>query len=83
MTITLNDVRLMEMDFITPDIVAKVLGCNPHYIRVAAANDPASLGFPLSRVGNRTKIPRLAFIHWMETGTDGIRERKERNGNEQ
>lgn len=63
---TLNDVKNMDRDFITPAVAAQVLGCDPNYIRVAARDCPKVLGFPISRIGNRTKIPRLAFIRFME-----------------
>ena len=63
---TLNDVKNMDRDFITPAIAAQVLGCDPNYIRVAARDCPETLGFPISRIGTRTKIPRVAFIRFME-----------------
>ena len=33
---TLQDLKMLNKDIITPAIAAKVLGCDPHYIRVAA-----------------------------------------------
>lgn len=63
---TLSDVKAMDLDVISPDIVAQVLRCNPHYIRVAAKQHPALLGFPVIIIGNRVKIPRLGFIRYME-----------------
>lgn len=64
----LEDIKNMDRDTITPAIAAKVLGCDPHYIRVAAKDKPELLGFPVSRIGSRTRIPRLAFIKFMEGG---------------
>ena len=63
---TLNDVKNMDRDFITPAVAAQVLGCDPNYIRVAARDCPETLGFPISRIGTLTKIPRIAFIRFME-----------------
>lgn len=63
---TLNDLRKSTKDVLTPADVAPVLGCDPHYIRVAARQCPERLGFPVVLIGNRTKIPRIAFIKFME-----------------
>ena len=62
---TLDEIRSLSRDVITPAEVAEVLCCDPHYIRVAARDCPAMLGFPVIRVGNRTKIPRIPFLEFM------------------
>ena len=69
--VTLADLKTMNRAVITPAIAADVLECDPHWIRVAARTRPELLGFPVSCVGNRTKIPRLAFIQFMEGGAPG------------
>ena len=66
MAMTLNDIREMDRAALTPDIVAKVLQCDPHWIRLAARQRPELLGFPVIVLGSRTKIPREAFIRFME-----------------
>ena len=66
--LTLDDIRSMDREVLTPQVVAQVIDCDPQYIRVAARQHPETLGFPVARIGNRTKIPRLAFIRWMEAG---------------
>lgn len=66
--LTLNDIRAMDRETITPAVAAQVIGCDPNYIRVAARQAPYLLGFPIIRIGSRTKIPRLAFIRYMEGG---------------
>lgn len=66
---TLDDVKAMDSETITPEIAAKVLGCDPQYIRVAARSRRDLLGFPVAVVGNRTKIPRRGFINFMEGRT--------------
>ena len=63
---TLQDIISMDKDFITPAEVAGVLNCSPQAIRTQAVNNPALLGFHFCKVGNRIKIPRLAFIEWMQ-----------------
>jgi len=63
---TLDDIRKIDREFLTPAQVAEVLGCDPQGIRVWARQRPDGLGFPVCIVGSRTKIPRIAFIRWME-----------------
>jgi len=63
-------------EMLSPADVAPVLGCNPYAINVAARANPAALGFPVCRIGNRVKIPRRAFLRWAgweprEQGTGG------------
>lgn len=70
---TLNDLRKSTKDVLTPSDVAPVLGCDPHYIRVAARQCPERLGFPVVLIGNRTKIPRIAFIKFMEGAVEDDR----------
>lgn len=67
-TRTTNSSRCLTLkkDTLTPAIVADVLDCDPQYIRIATRQCPERLGFPVARIGNRVKIPRLAFIRWME-----------------
>lgn len=56
----------MTTSTITPAIAAEVLNCDPQLIRVQAKYRPDLLGFPVTRVGNRTKIPREAFLAFVE-----------------
>lgn len=65
--LTLAEVANMEKNNLTPDEAAGVLGCDPHKIRVLAANEKgrASLGFPVVRIGQTTKIPRIPFLRAM------------------
>lgn len=70
---TLDEIRNYQRDYLTPAQVAEVLGCDPQDVRVAAKVHPERLGFNVSIVGSRIKIPRLAFIRWME-GERWVRE---------
>ena len=47
---TLEDVRTLKKDTLTPAIVADVLDCDPQYIRIAARQCPERLGFPVARI---------------------------------
>ena len=62
---TLNEIKALDREFLTPAQVASVLGCDPQGIRVWAKQNPEGLGFPTCVIGSRVKVPRLAFIQWM------------------
>ncbi len=61
---TIEDIKSMEKDILTPGDIAQILGCDPNLIRRQAKEDIKQLGFPASKVGTRVKIPRQAFINW-------------------
>ena len=67
---TLDDVRSMTDAVITPAVAGRVLGCDPAYIRVAAREDPGALGFLVILIGSRVKIPREAFVRFLEGKND-------------
>lgn len=62
----LKEIRVLDREFLTPAEVAKVLGCDPQDIRVAAKVHPERLGFNVALIGSRVKIPRRAFLNWIE-----------------
>ena len=63
---TLQDLKVMTKAVITPDEAGSVIGTSPQYIRVAARQCPEELHFPVIVIGNRVKIPRIAFINFLE-----------------
>ena len=63
---TLDGIKAMDREMLTPAIVAKIIRCDPYYISLQARKDPEALGFPVSVQGTRTRIPRRAFVRWME-----------------
>ena len=65
-TMTLDDLKSMKCATITPKDAASVIGCDAQYIRTAAHENPKRLGFNTIVYGSRTRIPRLAFIQFME-----------------
>lgn len=65
---TLDDLKMLDREIITPAIAGPFVQANPHSIRVAARTEPESLGFPVIIMGNRVKIPKRAFIDFLETG---------------
>lgn len=62
----LDEIRGMDTPTITPAQAATVLGCDPHWIRLAARQCPERLGFPVTVIKSRTKIPRIPFIRYIE-----------------
>ena len=65
---TLDELKTMDRETITPDVAASVLNCDPQSIRIVARTEPENLGFPVIVIRSRTKIPRRAFIEFMERG---------------
>ena len=63
---TIQDLKNMDKEVLTPGDVAPILGCDPNLIRYQAKQDIRQLGFPASKLGSRIKIPRRAFIDWFE-----------------
>ena len=66
---TIEDIKKMNKEVLTPGDVAQVLGCDPNVLRYQAKQDIKQLGFPASKIGSRIKIPRQAFIAWWEGKT--------------
>lgn len=62
---TLDEIRASNSDFLTPIDVAEVLGCSPQGIRDAARKNPQALGFPVTVIGSRTRIPRIPFLQFV------------------
>lgn len=65
---TLEEIRRSDKAFLTPGDIAPVLGSDPQTIRVTARVAPERVGYPFTFVGNRMKIPRAAFLKFMEGG---------------
>ena len=67
---TLDKIRSLDREYLVPAEIAPILGCDPQDIRVAARQRPEWLGFPVCIIGSRVKVPRRAFIAWMEGKTE-------------
>lgn len=68
---TLDEIRNSTKEVLTPAEVAPVLGCDPQEIRVQAKQQPERLGFNVAVIGSRVKVPRRAFLNWLEGGHHG------------
>lgn len=67
---SIADIERIPRDYLTPSEVAAVLHCDPQDVRVAARQHPELLGFNVTIIGTRVKIPKMAFLRWM-TGKEG------------
>jgi len=63
---TIDDIKKMDKEVLTPRDIAPVLHCDPNVIRSQVISDPKQLGFPVSKIGTRVKIPKDAFVRWYE-----------------
>ena len=67
---TLDEIRESSKEMLTPAEVAEVLGCDRYSLNLQAKEDIKhgvnSLGFEYAMIGNRMKIPRRAFLRFME-----------------
>lgn len=63
---SIDRIKKLDKEILTPGDVAPVLGCDPNAIRRQAEQDIKQLGFPASKIGSRIKIPRKAFVNWFE-----------------
>ena len=66
---TLDEMKRSDRPMLTPYDISEVLGSDPATIRLTAREFPERIGYPFTFTGNRMKVPRVAFIRWME-GTD-------------
>ena len=63
---TLDEIRALNKETLVPKDVAGYLGCCPYTINLQAKENPCILGFPVSVMGSRIKIPKAGFIRWAE-----------------
>lgn len=66
---TRAEIEASALEFLTPEQASEVLGCKPYAINVQAQANPAMLGFPVCVMGSRVRIPRRAFLRWLEGGS--------------
>lgn len=59
---TLKEIAKIDREFVTVAEAAAYFGCNPQKLREQAHRDREKLGFPVSIIGNRVKIPKDAFV---------------------
>ncbi len=62
---TIAEIRHSDKPMLLPTDVAEVLQMDAQAVRDTAANEPEKLGFPVIRIGRRTKIPRIPFLRFL------------------
>lgn len=70
---TIEEIRVSDKTMLTPMDIAEVLKADPQDIRLQAKRNPERLGFNVAVIGTRVKVPRMAFLRWME-GERWVRE---------
>ena len=70
--LTFQEIKDSTAEFLTPEEIAETIGCKPYSINVQANADPSKLGFPVSIIGTRVRIPRLGFLHWVQFGNSPV-----------
>ena len=68
---TLSEIRTSDKLMLTPTDVCEVLGCAAYSINLQAKADPKKLGFPVSLIGTRVRIPRTGFLKWYDHDLKG------------
>ena len=61
---TIEDIKRLPKETLTPQDVAPLLGCWNYSINKQAQADPGKLGFPVSVMGSRIYIPKDGFVNW-------------------
>lgn len=65
---TYRQIKESRKNMLVPTDISDILDCTPYSINVQAQSDATKLGFPVCVMGTRVRIPRLAFLHWLEFG---------------
>jgi len=66
---TWQEIKASDKLFLTAQDVAPVLQCDPQTLRLAVRQQKELVGFNCSMIGQTLRIPRVAFIRWVE-GTE-------------
>lgn len=63
---TREEICKSAKEMLTPGDICEILECNAQSIRDQARADASKLGFPVVIVGTRVKIPRDAFLKYLQ-----------------
>ena len=66
---TWPEIKASDKLFLTAQDVAPVLNCDPQTLRLAVRQQKDLVGFNCSMIGQTLRIPRMAFIKWVEGGS--------------
>lgn len=62
---TLEEIKALDREYLLPREVAEVLQCDVQGLRVWSRQRPEALGFPVTIIGSRIRIPRIPFLRHM------------------
>lgn len=62
----LAEIEAMDSFILTAAQVAPIIGSDPNSLRFQAHERPETLGFPVTVIKRRVKIPRIPFIKYMK-----------------
>lgn len=65
--------QAMEKVFYVPQDVARILSVGSYAINLQAHSDAQKLGFPVLISGRRIRIPRAAFLDYLERHVLGLK----------
>ncbi|MEG0897844.1 MAG: hypothetical protein RSF73_09895 [Ruthenibacterium sp.] len=65
---TFAEIEQSTKIFLIPSEISDVVESDPDSIRRQAQDNPSKLGFPVTVVGCRVKIPRAGFVFFMKYG---------------
>lgn len=63
---TLQEIRESSKDMLTVHDICKIVGIDQNRIMWQARENPNRLGFPVCVAGRTVRIPRKAFVRWMD-----------------
>lgn len=63
---TIDEIKVSDKTVLTVRDVAPVVGLSAERLRDQAKKDPRFLGFPTIVADGNVRIPRLAFVRFME-----------------
>ena len=66
MKLTIEQIRQMDKDTLTPEEASGPLGCTGFLLGRMCHEEPEKVLFPFLCVGNRTIIPRIGFLNWFD-----------------
>lgn len=66
---TFEEIKQSDKEFLTSADISPILKSNAYTITLTAQREPHMLGFPVSVMGKRVRIPRRAFIRFCEGRT--------------
>ena len=62
---TLEQLEMLDKEMLVPTDIAPILGCMPYTINVVTRDGNNPFPFPIIRIGNRVRIPKMPFIKAM------------------